>query len=511
MKYLVLISFLLLSCLFVSSCTDRFDDLNSDPTTYSEPTPETIPKAFAYAQYFGNYNDLGLYQLARNLYPDFWSQYFAARAADVRSDRFFIDQGLIISQWSAVYTVSWPSLKMVLDATENSDPDAHAIAKIWKVWMFHSNTDYYGPVPYSQAGNGGVSVPYDSQRDIYYDFFKLLDEAIAVLKNADPSRQPYGNNDLIFHGNIDKWIRFGNTLRLRLALRISGVESQKAQQEAERAVTDGVMINTEDDAMMDVNATNAHPLNVMSGWNYFRMSATMESYLKGYEDPRIDEYYRPAPADNDYHGLRNGITAAQIGDPKNDLNALSDVGPRFAPEKAAENKAFVMYAAEAYFLRAEGALNGWNMGGTARELYEQGIRTSFQQWGISDETVIENYIQNSNLPVALNDFLNSPAIADIPVKFEQTEERQRQQILTQKWIALYPDGIEAWAELRRTGYPKIYPVINSDNPDVPPGELIRRIPFLDYEKEKNTQAVDEAVKLLNGDDKASTPVWWDVE
>ena len=377
--------------------------------------------------------------------------------------------------------------------------------------MFHSNTDYYGPVPYSQAGNGEVNVPYDSQRDIYYDFFNLLDEAIPILENADQSRQPFGNNDLIFHGNIAKWIKFGNTLRLRLALRISGVEPQKAQQEAERAVADGVMMGSDDDAMMDVNPTNPHALNLMSAWNYFRMSATMESYLKGYDDPRMPEYYNPAPADSEFHGLRNGITAGQIGDSKNDLVALSDVGPRFAPDKAGENKAFVMYAAEAYFLRAEGALNGWNMSGTAKELYEQGIRTSMTQWGITDQALIDDYIESNSQPVALNDFLNSPAVADIGVKFESSEARQRQQILTQKWIALYPDGIEAWAELRRTGYPKIYPVINSDNPDVPPGEMIRRIPFLDYEKEKNAQAVEEAVQFLNGADKASTRVWWNAE
>jgi len=111
----------------------------------------------------------------------------------------------------------------------------------------------------------------------------------------------------------------------------------------------------------------------------------------------------------------------------------------------------------------------------------------------------------------LDDFLTSPAVSGIPVKFGATESLQRQQILTQKWIALYPDGIEAWAELRRTGYPEIYPVVSSDNPDVQPGDMIRRIPFLDYEKEKNAEAVEVAGQLLNGDDKASTRVWWNVE
>lgn len=511
MKYSIALIASLTLILLLAGCTEKFDELNSDPSTFNKPTAETIPKAFAYAQYFGNYNDLGLYQITRNLFPDFWSQFFAARAADIRSDRYFVDQGLIISQWSAVYTVSWPSLKIVIEATEETDPEANAIAKIWKVWMFHSNTDFYGPIPYSHAGNGDVSVPYDSQRDVYYDFFRLLDEAIPVLVAADRSRQPFGTNDLIYHGDIDKWIKFGNTLRLRLALRISNVESDKARIEAEKAVASGVMTGTDDDAMMDVNAVNPHPLNLMSGWNYFRMSATMDSYLSGYNDPRMREYYRPADADEDFHGLRNGITAAQIADPKNDLAALSDVGPRFTPDKAAETKAFVMYASEAYFLRAEGALNGWDMNGTAQELYENGIRTSMSQWGISDEQAIEAYIEGNSLPVAPDDFMSSPPVSDIPVAFAADAETQRQQILTQKWIALYPDGIEAWAELRRTGYPEIYPVLNSDNADVPAGEMIRRIPFLDYEKEKNGEAVENAIELLSGPDKANTRLWWDVE
>ena len=184
-------------------------------------------------------------------------------------------------------------------------------------------------------------------------------------------------------------------------------------------------------------------------------------------------------------------------------------GPDWIPDLASSNKLTVMYSAEAYFLRAEGAVNGWNMGSTAKELYEQGIRLSMQQWGVNSAS-INSYIQSTSLPAAPGDYLNSPAVTNIPVKFAADKATQLQQIATQKWLALFPDGIEAWAEVRRTGYPVLYPVANSDNPDMPANQIIKRFTFIDLEYESNNQAVQNALPLLNGPDKNNTPVWWDV-
>ena len=170
----------------------------------------------------------------------------------------------------------------------------------------------------------------------------------------------------------------------------------------------------------------------------------------------------------------------------------------------------VMYTAEAYLLRAEGALNGWNMGvGTAQTFYEKGIEMSMLTWGVTDTTVISNYINGTSLPEAPGGMFNTPALTDIPVKFSTDPQKEREQIGTQKWLAVFPESHEAWAEIRRSGYPKFYPIINSDNPDVPKTDMIRRINFLDIEKNSNGPAVDAAVKLLNGPDNARTPLWWD--
>ncbi len=144
----------------------------------------------------------------------------------------------------------------------------------------------------------------------------------------------YGTNDLIYHGSIPKWIKLANTLRLRLALRISKVSPQRAQDEAEAAIAGGVMTTNDDDAFMDVSPSSVNGLNQMSPWGGFRMSASMESFLKGYDDPRMPEYFSPSPNTGEYSGVRNGLSINEMSaSNKNDPNNLSNVGPRYALEK----------------------------------------------------------------------------------------------------------------------------------------------------------------------------------
>ena len=106
------------------------------------------------------------------------------------------------------------------------------------------------------------------------------------------------------------------------------------------------------------------------------------------------------------------------------------------------------------------------MGGTARDFYEAGIRHSMQQWGITDQTAINDYIASNATPIALNDYFDSPAVNDYPIAFSASADMQRKQIAQQKWLALFPDGMEGWAEVRRTGFPELYHIIHSENPDI---------------------------------------------
>ena len=256
----------------------------------------------------------------------------------------------------------------------------------------------------------------------------------------------------------------------------------------------------------------------MSDWNEFRMSASMESVLKGYADPRMPIYFLPAQKTGTYEGHRNGLTSTQQTQDINKHDANSHVGARWASPQYGGNANYlstpqnVMATAEAYFLRAEGALLGWNMGGTAKQLYEDGITNSMKQWGITSATVISNYINSTATPIAPGDFLNSPPMTNIPVRWDPVNVAvQREQIALQKWLAIYPDGHEAWADYRRSRVLKLYPVANSDNPDITntTTQWIRRIPFLESEKQNNKAEVDKAVGLLGGPDKVTTPLWWD--
>ena len=165
-------------------------------------------------------------------------------------------------------------------------------------------------------------------------------------------------------------------------------------------------------------------------------------------------------------------------------------------------------AAETWFLLAESTLNGWNVGGfTAKECYENGIKASMEQWGVTN---FAGYLASSNTPMALGDHFNTPALSNIPVAFGATEDVQREQIGTQKWLGLFHySSPEAWAEFRRTGFPKLYPRLNNDNPDASTDPAsVKRCLFPPTEAIVNTLGYQSGVTALGGPDKTSTRLWW---
>ncbi|HLU88543.1 MAG TPA: SusD/RagB family nutrient-binding outer membrane lipoprotein [Cyclobacteriaceae bacterium] len=487
-------------------CTGEFEKINTDTGRLSELTASDNRSLFPSAVMAG-LNSAG-YIVTTALFAGVYSQHFASTQPAHMSHRYLIVQDWVSSQWRNTYVSAMPALYTIIEQTRDKEPTLNAIARIWKVFVLHRTTDYWGPIPYSQIGAESTVIEYDAQKDIYYDFFKELDEAATLLKdNLD--KPSFADKDLIYNGDNAKWLKFANTLRLRLALRISNVEPGKAKEEAEKAVAGGVFTELSDNAFMEVSPTIPNGFNLQSGWNESRMSSTMESLLKGYNDPRMEKFFRPAVTDGQFRGVRNGMSQAQQNIPENSFENSSDVSLKLAPINMNTTPQTCMYTAEAYFLRAEGAVNGWDMGGTAKELYEKGIEMSMLTWEVTDPSVIANYINGTSLPMAPGGYFNTPALTDIPVKFADDESKQREQIGTQKWLALFPESHEAWAEIRRSGYPKMYPLINSDNPDVPKEKMIRRITFLDIEKNSNGPAVSAAEALLGGPDKASTPLWWD--
>ena len=396
------------------------------------------------------------------------------------------------------------------------DPDFWAIAKILQVAEMHKITDIYGPIPYSKFGSGGSTVAYDSQKDIYTAFFSELDTAVNSLKTyikTFPGATPFKKFDKIYGGDYSKWIKYANSLRLRLAMHIVKVDNTTARAQAEKAV------DPNNGGVLNLNADNAITLGgynpvweVDHAWLNLNAGAALVTYMDGYRDPRIGVYFDlSAISPGKYVGIRAGS--------KNDNYPLMLT---FSHTSAVTFKqttpVTLMSAAEVYFLMAEGTLRGWNMGGASvQQLYENGITTSMTQWGVAGSA--NTYIQDAlSKPLDFIDPVypvnSSPALSSITIKWEDgdSNEQKLERIMTQKWIALFPDCTEAWTNFRRTGYPKLFPVVvNNSNGTISTQIQIRRLVFLQSEYATNSAEVAKAITLLGGPDTGGTRVWWDID
>ncbi|SHG06615.1 Susd and RagB outer membrane lipoprotein [Fodinibius roseus] len=514
------------------SCTGDFTEMNTPDheLTTDNVDINQLGNALAQAQYSGM---MTWYQVSHNLYAAAWTQYTTILHPSFPSANLVDVGAWSDATFTGFYTnTSWGAaanqLKFVEDYTaENEMTLANAVAKLWRVQLYHRITDYWGPIIYSEFGNGETSVPYDAQEDIYKDFFTVLDEVRNVLEQHS-GETVFAGNDLVYNGNVDQYLRWANSLRLRLALRIAYVEPGLAQQEAEKAIADGVIENNDNNALLMSTENNINKLSSITYHTEFGMSATMQSIMEGFEDPRLEEYWQPCcgrlqqfpQEETRYVGARNGLESSTRS--LSMASELSYVDDKWLPisEGGTNEPDRLMEAAEVYFLRAEGALRGWDMGGTAESLYDQGIRASLNERTEATATEIDNYINSSNTPIAPTDKngdpdqYNSPPVSDIPVDFDTggSFERKLEQIITQKWLALYPmNDWEAWTERRRTGYPRGYAVRESQNTDVSETELVRRLMFVPAEYSNNQEATENAVGLLDGPDNNATRVWWDAK
>ncbi|MEF8816728.1 MAG: SusD/RagB family nutrient-binding outer membrane lipoprotein [Salinibacter sp.] len=509
-------------------CTDHYEELNTPDREIvaSEVDATTLGQAFARSQWAGMHAGTGVgHQIHKSLFADLYAQYFATTAPYFDSDQYIEVGDWIDSGWNNFYSSAAPQLKFVRDFTRQNDmPVRYAAANIWRVEIYQRMTDYFGPIPYSEFGNGEESVPYDSQEEIYMDFFARLDSSYQTLSN-NTGGSAFGSSDLVYSGDVQQWMRFGNSLQLRAAMRIRHVMPEKAKEEAEEAVSRGVMTSNGHNAELLTTQNNRNAYGIITNWGEFRMSSSMESLLEGYNDPRKSAYFNPsASGDQDgdgspFEGMRNGLPRSAKGTELN--GAYSDMATRFLNENRGGSNppVGVMNAAEVYFLRAEGALLGWDMGGSAEELYNEGIRMSLSEARVgASQQEIEEYVNSTATPASPSDQWNSGPMSDIPVDFQSGAdmETKLEQIITQKWLALYPVSLEAFAELRRTGYPVLYPIIDSRNPNLDNDDIFRRMTFVISEFNNNTQATENAIPLIGspegngGPDQNDTKVWWDV-
>lgn len=519
------------AALVSSSCTKKFEEFNTNP--YGATNEQLSPDyALSVAQLQEAQKSIYVYQpawvtqLQQNLMADVFSGYmmpptpFRGNSNNMNYD---LVDGWNVWALNPAYSSSVGSVMNPISnvevKTKTEVPELYAMAKIIKVEAMHRVSDIFGPIMYSKyktrAGDGGYD--YDSQQEAYTNFFKDLSEAIAILTpiRANKPKQVFKNADLVYQGSYAKWLQFANTLRLRLALRIVKADAAKAQAEGEAALANaaGLLSATGDDFNVNIGATT-HPLNTISeAWGDIRMGAPMESILKGYNDPRLQKYFLPAtdPAvAGQYKGIRNGI----------DIDA-KDRYQGYSALATFPSKIQLLTVAEAYFLKAEAALRGWALAGSPEENYEKGIRASFAQYELAGAA---SYINDGTstpapytdpkaiTPNANNIDATSPWISTITIKWENGDpfERKLERIITQKWISMYPDGQEAWSEFRRTGYPKLFPVvINNSGGKISTSAFIRRVNLPPDEYLTNPQGVKRAITTLGGPDNGGTRLWWD--
>lgn len=415
-------------------------------------------------------------------------------------------------------------VKIVSQNTNNPVPDA--IAQIIKVAVMHRVTDTFGPIPYSKIGAQGANgAAYDSQETVYNTFFDELNAAIATL-NEHPNELLTPTADYIYSGNIKKWIKFANSLKLRLAIRIAYANKTKAQAMAEEAVkpeNGGVIESNADNAAWNYFASTNNPIYVATRYNQLtthedgtpcvtggdtHAAADIICYMNGYGDNRREKYFTKSEwgTGDGYVGLRRGIV----------IPALKETGHKYSGVNLLPNSPlYWMNAAEVAFLRAEGAaIFGFNMGGTAEGFYNDGIRLSFDQWGASGA---EEYLSDdTSKPGTYTDPAGADtytdAISSITIKWNEsaTPEEKQERIIVQKWIANWQLGNEAWADYRRTGYPKMIPVKENKSAGIVDSKKgARRMPYPIDEFNSNTDNVQFAISnYLNGPDNMATDVWW---
>lgn len=543
-----------------TACTDNFESYNTDPFGL-ENNQVAVSDLFNEAQlsvFYNQSNGNWEYQLIQNLNADLYSGYMAVPSAfngGINNDNYFMMTG-----WNN-YTLNYMLLHVVkpmvtVQKIENLSNDYSAISSFLKIAGAHKMVDTYGPVPYTQSMQGGTSVLYDDEKTTYTSFLTELGEACDKMTKwldehngkDDKTRLTW---DKMAGQSQTTWLQFGNTLRLRLAMRIAVVEPTLAKQHAEAAVANKYGLLKNADVMVkDGNTRNPQAL-IARDYNDCAISANYETILKGFNDPRLEATVLPVG----WGGkgdiiLPDGKAAGMIGQIKGIRNGHSDDASswkmysiQYVPAEdgpySTDVPMPIMNRAEASFLQAEGVLRGWNMGGkSVQEYYEEGIRASFAS--VTEQTALwttSQYMANADVEAYINgtttqiDYVdphapvnNIAAVNHLPVKFMATgtNEQKLEQIITQKWIAGFPEGLNAWAEYRRTGYPHLFPIPASNNniqseflggnKDELTKIGIRRLPFIEDERNSNPEGYQSGVDILNArgqKDVVDARLWWD--
>ena len=548
-------------CLVSTGCTDKFEEINTDPKGVDDSVTDMVDKIQSPLDNIIPPQE-HRYQLWANLTTDIFAGFMMGVNDFGGSNNYnyqlrpdhcaqtYDDFYLYVFKYTSQYIPQCKALERF---------ELAAMMQIANVAAILPVVTSYGPAQYSCVLEGSDTYYYDSEETIYKRLFQDLKEAVEWLKDfrdSSPSQDlldDFKRADKVCDGDIDKWIKFANTLRLRIAMQLVKVYPD-SQKEAEDAVRDGVLTNSDSDVVLK---SGLMLFRIEDLWNDTRANANIISILQGYSDPRLERWFATNNADiystddelspvvekaTKYLGVRQGVPMTRTeyqGYSKTSRVGIPEQGPR--P---------VLRVAEAYFLRAEGMLRNWNMGdGTPESLYNEGIHSAWASvlgdesgWAGTYESYINGFInteeggdfdwelfeggfgsapyinyRNQEYNYYIEENGKQVGINRISVRWhdEDSPEKKLQRIITQKWISFFPTlSSVAWTEYRRTGYPKLIPMpsdLNYSNGAIDTELQIRRLPFTQSEYRGNTEEVNKALGLLKGPDNGGTRLWWDVD
>lgn len=423
LKFIVLA---FLSIITFDSCTKKFTEINTDPDR-AKDAPATNVLAFTIRYYGSQFFD----PWADMNEPSTYGGYLA-KIQYIDEARYVYRSGVVESNWYYGYILLNNINEIKVKATTSKANNMLGVAKVMEALIVQSMTDRWRDIPYSDAikMKDGVLLPkYDKQEDIYPALLKVLGDAADLL--ASGSNDVLGAGDILFNGDVTKWQKFANSMRLRLAMRISGVSPALAKSTVETVLGNPtkypVMASNNDKAFLNWPGVSPYeePWYVDSkGRDDHSPSDVLINALTSLSDPRLPVYATPAKSDGAYRGF----TIGAVSQPN--LTTISRIGTRFRSDPFGFSP--IMRYAEVMFDIAEASKLGWTTGTTAKAAYEAGVTASM--------------LENSVAAADINTYLAGKGA------FDNTYD----QIYMQEWLAMFKQGMEGWSLYRRTGVPRTH-------------------------------------------------------
>jgi hypothetical protein len=491
------------ACILITSCEKNFEKINTDPNN-----PEDVPNSYflagAQRGIMDNTVDVWWGANVGNQLAQYWSsnQYTS-------ESRYQFRDAVTNTSWRAFYTgvLNDPQvnvgglfeLKRIIDncttdaaaSSVYGDPaNQIAVATILRVWLLQNMTDAWGNIPYSEALIDDNRAPkYDKQSDIYSG---ILTELNAVLPTINPNAAgPTG--DMVYSGDMTKWAKFGNAVKLRIATRMADINPSLAQTAFNEAMTAGTFTSNDDNALLPYGeGTSGNPIYynyAISGRNdYAASNILLDNVMNPLSDPRIPAFFAPNDDAGIYVGEVYGLNEGHGASTPN-----SSVSQRSELVLSATLPGIFMDYAQVEFMMAEGAERGWSVSGTAQDHYNAGITASILFWTTlngspADQATIDAYINQTDV-----DYPTAPGT-------------WQEKIGKQKWIALYNQGIQGWTEWRRLDFG----ILQLPADGVIEGTGIPvRMKYPVEEQTINSGGYDGAISD-QGPDLLGTKLWWDV-